>query len=77
LLERYPEALVEFKWYDRFRELIEVSSENIGSIMHTVACPQQALAILVWCVEDCDKLFNSALSACETEDTLNIGCCVL
>jgi len=77
LLKRYSEAFVKFKRYNGFWKLIEVSSENVGSIMHTVARPQQSLPVLVWCVEDCDKLFDPALGACKTKYALHIGRCIV
>jgi hypothetical protein len=57
--KRVAKSLVEFEWYYRLRELVEVSSEDVGCIMYGVASPVQPFAIPVRRIECFSQLLDA------------------
>jgi hypothetical protein len=53
------ESLVEIEGHDGFRQLIEVSSQDVGSVVDSVASPIEALAISIGRVEGCLEVFDA------------------
>jgi hypothetical protein len=45
--ERIAETLVGIERDDRFRKLVQIPSQNVGSIVHRVASPVQSFTISV------------------------------
>jgi hypothetical protein len=47
ILQGIAEAFVEFQGNDRLGKLIEVSSQNVGSVVYSVTGPVQSLAVAI------------------------------
>jgi hypothetical protein len=45
--KRIAEAFVEVKRYYWLWKLVEVSAQNVGSIMNCIACPVESFAIAI------------------------------
>lgn len=71
--EGISEPLVELQRDNRLGQLIEVSSEDVGSIMHSVACPVQAFAISVGAVKCYLELLDTLLASGQPENALDIS----
>ena len=37
--ERIPERVIVLQWYDRFREVVEVASQNVGGVVYSIPGP--------------------------------------
>jgi len=74
MLQRGSESVIKLERNDWFRQLVEVSSQNICSIVNCVAGPIQAFAISIGRVEGVLQFLDTLLRAAETEYALNIGC---
>jgi hypothetical protein len=73
VLQRVAEALIEFQGDDRFRKLVEISSQNVGRVVHSISSPVETLAIAIRRVERDLEFLDALLATSKTEDTLNIG----
>lgn len=73
VLQRVAEALVEFQRDDRFGELVEISSQNVGRVVDCIPSPVETFAISIRRVEGDLQFFDALLAASKTEYTLNIG----
>lgn len=72
--EGLSEALVEIERYNWLWQLVEISAENIGSVVNSVSCPVESFTIAFWRVESILKFFDSALCTGESEYSLDVGC---
>jgi hypothetical protein len=43
--EGFPEPIIKIQWNNRFRKEVQVSPQNIRSIVDGISCPVKALAI--------------------------------
>jgi hypothetical protein len=73
ILQRVAEALVEFQGDNRFGELVEISSQNVGRVVHGISSPVEPFAIAIRRVERDLQFLDALLATGKTEDTLNIG----
>ena len=71
--QRITESLVKLEWDDWLRKLIEVSPEDVRSIVNGIACPVKTFAVAIWAVKGSLKLFDALFAASKPENTLNIG----
>ena len=71
--KRFSEALIEFKWNDGLRELIEVSAQNVRCIVHSVAGPVQAFTVAVGRVKRDLELLDALLAPSQPKNTLDIS----
>lgn len=71
------EALIEFQWNDRFRELVEISPKDVRSVVYGVSGPVESLSISVGRVKGYLELFYTLLAPCKSEDAFNVRCCEL
>jgi hypothetical protein len=62
--ERIPEGVVVLQRYYRLREIVEVASQDIGSVMYSIAGPIQTFPIAGWGVKGSPELFDALLRAC-------------
>ena len=69
------EEMVEVQGNDGFRQLVEISAENVCSVVYSVAAPIQTLAISVRRIKGHLQFFDSFLRATQPEDTFDIGGC--
>lgn len=73
MIPNWPsEAFVEFKRYDWFGELVEITSKDIGGIMNSVASPVESLSVSVRRVKGNPKLLDTLLGPGESKDTLYV-----
>lgn len=72
--EGLAEALVEFQRNDRFRQLVQVSAEDVGGIVNRVSGPIQALSVTFGRVEYFLEILDTLGGPIESEDTLDISC---
>jgi len=66
------EALVKLKRDDWLRELVEVTTKDIGRIMNSVAGPIESLSVSVWRVKGGLELLDTLLGPGQSENTLHI-----
>lgn len=66
------ETFVKFEWDDGFRQLIQVSTEDVGGVVYRVSGPIQALSITFWGVEYFLEVFDTFRGTIESEDTFHI-----
>jgi hypothetical protein len=71
----FPEALVKFQRDDWFGELVQVTTKDIGSVVHSVARPVQALSVPFGGIEDGLEILDTFRGAVETKDAFDIGRC--
>ena len=69
------ELLVEVQGHDRLGQLVEITTEDIGGIMHGVAGPIEAFSVTFGGVEGFLEVLDSFCGSVETKDTLHVGCC--
>lgn len=74
--EGLAEGIVVLEGYYRLGQLVEVSAEDVGCIMHGVARPVQALPPLRRSVERRLELLDAFLGAREAEDALDVRGCI-
>jgi hypothetical protein len=77
VLQGVAEAFVEFQGNDRLGKLIEVPSQNVGGIVNGVPCPVQTFAVTIRRIECNFELLDPLLASGKTEDTLDVGRCVV
>ena len=70
--QRISESVVEVERNDRFRQLVEVPSQNIRRIMHRVTGPIQTLPVLFGGVKNGLEVLDSLCGAIQSEDTFNV-----
>lgn len=68
------ELLIEVQGHDRLGQLVEITTEDVGGIMHGVAGPIEAFSVTFGGVEDFLKVLDSFCRSVEAKDTLHIGC---
>jgi len=68
-----PEAFVKFEWNDWFRELVEITSKDVGGIMDGIACPVESFAKSIRRVKGSLELFDALFGSGKSKDTLYIG----
>jgi hypothetical protein len=73
VLERVAEAFIEFQGDNRLGKLIEISSQDVGSIVHGVPGPVQTFAIPIRRVERDFKLFDTFFTSRKTKDAFHVG----
>jgi hypothetical protein len=73
VFQRVAEALVEFQGDNRFGKLVEISSQNVGRVVHGISSPVEPFAIAIRRVESNLQFLDALLATGKTEDTLNIG----
>lgn len=74
--KRVSKLLVKFQRNDGLRKLVEVAPEDICGVVYSKASPIQPFAISVWAVKGDLELLDPLLAPGETENALNIGCCI-
>ena len=70
--EGIAESFVEFQWYNRLREVREVSSKDIGCIVDSITRPVKTFAIAIWRVKYVLKFFDTFSRAAQTENALDV-----
>lgn len=61
--ERIPERVIVLQWYDRFREVVEVASQNVGGVVYSIPGPVQTFSIARRGVKGSPQLFDALLGA--------------
>ena len=72
--EGLAEALVEFQRNYGFGQLVQVTAEDVGSIVNRVSGPIQALSVTFGGVEYFLEILDTLGGPIESEDTLDISC---
>jgi len=67
------EAFVEFEWNDWFRELVEITSKDVGSIMNGIASPIESFAKSIWRIKRGLELFDTLLGSRKSKYALYIS----
>jgi hypothetical protein len=73
VLQGIAEALVKFQRNNRFGKLVEISSQNVGRVVHGISSPVEPFAVPIGRVESDLKFLDALLATGKTEDTLDIG----
>lgn len=66
--------LVELKWYNGLRKLIQVPSQNVSCIVYRVPGPVQAFAVSLGGIEDGLKILDTFCGAAESKDAFDVRC---
>lgn len=73
VLERVAEAFVELERDDRFGQLVEVPTQDVGGIVDGVATPVEPLSVAIGRVKGNAQFLDALLGATETEDALDVS----
>lgn len=71
--EGFAEAVVELERHDGLRELIQVSAEDIGGIVDSIAGPVQTFSVAFGGVKDLLQVLDAFGGAADAEDALDVG----
>jgi hypothetical protein len=73
--QRISEAVVEIEGYYGLGQLVEVSPQDVGSVVDCVSRPVQAFAIAVRRVKDLLQLLDALLRSAQAEYAFDVGRC--
>lgn len=73
--QRIAELFIQIQRNDGLRQIVEVASEDIGSVVYRVSVPNEALAVSIGRVENAFELFDALFGATEAENAFDTSSC--